>query len=215
MDASVKTPLGRRARKALETRRRVLDAAEALFTRDGYTATTMTAIADQADVAVQTLYAVFGTKRAILAELIDARVVGDDHSGSLPDRADWRAMERETAPRHQIALFASIATRIGSRSAAINEVLAAAAGSDAEIAAIYEQQRQARYKDERRLARSLARNGALRAGMSETQAADIIWAIATTRTYRALVHERRWPTDQYEHWLADLLARALLDQPPT
>ncbi len=215
MDAPVKTPLGRRARKALETRRRVLDAAEALFTRDGYTATTMTAIADHADVAVQTLYAVFGTKRSILAELIDARVLGDDHSGSLPDRADWRAMERDADPGRQIARFASIATRIGSRSAAINEVLAAAAGSDAEIAAIYQQQRHARYKDERRLARSLARNGALRAGMSETQAADIIWAISTTRTYRALVHERRWTTDQYEHWLADLLARALLDQPPT
>ena len=95
MDALVKTPLGRRARKALETRRRVLDAAEALFTRDGYAATTMTAIADQADVAVQTLYAVFGNKRALLTELIDARVVGDDHAGPLPDREDWQAMERE------------------------------------------------------------------------------------------------------------------------
>ena len=210
MDALVKTPLGRRARKALETRRRVLDAAEALFTRDGYAATTMTAIADQADVAVQTLYAVFGNKRALLTELIDARVVGDDHAGPLPDRKDWQAMERETDPLRQIALFAAIATRIGSRSAAINEVLAAAAGADAEIAAVYEQQRQYRYRDERRIARSLARKGALRAGLSETQAADIIWAIATTRTYRALVGERRWTADQYEHWLADLLARALL-----
>jgi AcrR family transcriptional regulator len=192
----------------------VLDAAETLFTRDGYAATTMVAIADHADVAVQTLYAVFGTKRAILTELIDARVLGDDHSGSLPDRADWQTMERETDPRRQIALFASIATRIGTRSAAINEVLAAAAGSDPEIAATYQQQRQARYKAERRLARSLARNQALRTGISESQAADIIWAIATTRTYRALVDERRWTPDQYEHWLTDLLTRALLDQPP-
>jgi TetR/AcrR family transcriptional regulator, regulator of autoinduction and epiphytic fitness len=214
MTAPVKPPLGRRARKALETRRRVLDAAEILFTRDGYAATTMTAIADEADVAVQTLYAVFGTKRAILTELIYTRVVADDHAGSLPDREDWQAMERETDPRQQIALFASIATRIGSRSAAINEVLAAAAGADAGLAAIYEQQRQTRYRDERRLARSLARKGALRAGLSEVQVADIIWAIATTRTYRALVFERRWTTDQYERWLSDLLARALLAEPP-
>ncbi|MBJ7596872.1 helix-turn-helix domain-containing protein [Candidatus Nephthysia bennettiae] len=210
MDAPVKTPFSRRARKALETRRCVLDAAEALFTRDGYAATTMTAIADQADVAVQTLYAIFGNKRALLTELIDARVVGDDHAGSLPDREAWQAMEGETDSRRQIALFAAIATRIGSRSAAINEVLAAAAGADAEIAAVYEQQRQYRYRDERRLARSLARKGALRAGLSETQAADIIWAIATTHTYRALVGDRQWTADQYEHWLADLLARALL-----
>jgi TetR/AcrR family transcriptional regulator of autoinduction and epiphytic fitness len=210
MDGSVKSPLGRRARKALETRRRVLDAAETLFMRDGYAATAMTAIADQADVAVQTLYVVFGTKRAILTELIDARVVDDDHAGSLPAREDWQEMEREADPRRQIALFAQVATRVGSRSAAINEVLAAAAGADSEIAGIYEQQRQARYKDERRLARSLARKRALRSGLSETHATDIIWAIASTRTYRALVFERRWTNDQYERWLADLLVRALL-----
>jgi TetR/AcrR family transcriptional regulator, regulator of autoinduction and epiphytic fitness len=100
MTGPVKPQLGRRARKALETRRRVLDAAEALFTRDGYAATTMTAIAEHADVAVQTLYAVFGSKRALLTELIDSRVVGDDHAGALPGREDWRAMEREPDP-HQ------------------------------------------------------------------------------------------------------------------
>jgi TetR/AcrR family transcriptional regulator, regulator of autoinduction and epiphytic fitness len=212
MDAPVKPPLGRRARKALETRHRVLDAAEALFTRDGYSTTTMTAVAEQADVAVQTLYAVFGNKRAILTELIDARVVGDDHAGSLPSREDWRAMEREPDPHRQLALFAQIATRIATRSAAINEIMAQAAGADPEIAAIYQQQRQSRYTDQRRIARSLARKGALREGLTETRAADIIWAIATTRTYRALVDERQWTSDQYEHWLKDLLARALLTE---
>ena len=213
MEAPVKPPAGRRARKALETRRRILDAAEDLFTRDGYAATTMTAIAEHADVAVQTLYAVFGNKRAILTELIDARVVGDDHTGSLPDREDWRAMEREPDPHRQLALFAQIATRIGNRSAAINEIMVGAAAADPEIAAIYQQQRQSRYRDERRIARSLARKGTLREGLSETQAADIIWAIGTTRTYRALVGERRWTTDHYEHWLQDLLAHALLAEP--
>ena len=116
----------------------MLDAAETLFTRNGYAATTVTAIADEADMAVQTVYAVFGTKRAILAELVDTRVVGGDPAGSLPDREDWQAMERESEPHRQIELFASIATRIARRSAAINEVMAAAAGADPEIAALYD-----------------------------------------------------------------------------
>lgn len=214
MDARVKPELGRRDRKALANRRRMLDAAEALFTRDGYAATTMKAIADEADMAVQTLYAVFGSKRAILTELVDARVRGDDHAGSLPARGDWQSMEREPDPRRQVELLASIATSIGRRSAAINEVMAAAAGADPEIAALYERQREDRYRDELRLARSLARKRALRQGLSEAQAADVIWAIANTRTYRALVHERGWTPDQYERWLADLLACALLAAPP-
>ena len=121
MNAAVKVQLGRRERKALANRRRMHAAAEALFVRNGYAATTMTAIADEADMAVQTLYAVFGTKRSILTELVDARVVGDDHASSLPDREDWQAMEREHDPHRQIEMFASIATRIARRSAAINE----------------------------------------------------------------------------------------------
>jgi AcrR family transcriptional regulator len=214
MATAVKPRPDRRARKALATRRRILDAAEALFTRDGYTATTMTAIADDADVAVQTLYAVFGNKRALLTELIDVRVKGDEHADALRDREDWRAMERESDARRQIALFARIASRIGDRSAAINEVLLQAAGADAEIAALYERQRHSRYRDERRVARSLARKGALRKGLSETRAADVIWTIANTHTYRALVGERRWTTDDYERWLENLLTRELLKDPP-
>jgi AcrR family transcriptional regulator len=210
MDARVK-PAGRRERKALETRRRVLDAAEDRFTRDGYAVTTMTAIADRADVAVQTLYAVFGTKRAILTELIDARILGDDQAGALKDRNDWQEMEREADPRRQVALLASIATRIGKRSGAIIEVMAAAAGADPDIAAVYRRQRQARYEDQRRIARSLARRHALRKGLSEAEAADVIWTLVNTRTYRSLVGERRWTDSRYERWLTDLLAGALLN----
>ena len=107
----------------------MLVAAEDLFTRRGYAATTMNAIADEADVAVQTSYAVFGNKRALLTTLINARVAGDDEAGPLRNREDWQAMERETDAERQIARFAAIATRIGARSAAINEVIAGAAGA--------------------------------------------------------------------------------------
>lgn len=51
----------------------MLAAAESLFVADGYAATTIAAIAEKADVAVQTVYAVFGNKRAILAELLAIR----------------------------------------------------------------------------------------------------------------------------------------------
>lgn len=127
MDEPVKTGPGRRQRKAQATRRRVLDAAETLFIRDGYATTTMAVIAEEADVAVQTVYAAFGTKRAILTELFAVRVVGDDEGTPLRDRRDWQDMEREVDPRRQLALLASIATRIGGRIAALYGVMAGAA----------------------------------------------------------------------------------------
>jgi AcrR family transcriptional regulator len=213
MNEPVKTP-GRRERKAAATRRRVLDAAESLFVRDGYAATTIAAIAEQADVAVQTVYAVFGNKRTILTELLAARVVGDNDDRPLADRAEWQEMEHEPDPRRQLTLLAAIATRIGSRMGALYEVLAAAAGSDPEIAGLYRRQQDDRYLDQQRLARILARKHALRAGLSETRSTDIMWAIANPAMHRAMVGERKWGAQEYERWLAHILTCALLTDAP-
>lgn len=185
----------------------------ATFTTSPYT--TMTPIAEQADVAVQTVYAVFGTKRAILTELLDVRIVGDDQSTTLRDRGGLAGHGARTRSRRQLALLAAIATRIGNRISALYEVMAAAAGSDRDIAALYQQRQQARYQDQRRLARTLSRNGALRHGLSEARAADIIWALANHRTHHSLISERRWGAGEYERWLGHVLACVLLTEPPT
>jgi len=211
MAASVKSQATRRAQKALATRRRILDAAEVLFVRDGYAATTIVAIAGQADVAVQTVYAVFGTKRAVLSELLASRVTGDHDTTPLKDRDDWRAMEAETDPRRQLRLLAAIATRIGERMGALYNVLAGAAGSDPEIADMHRFQQQHRHSDQRRVARSLARKGALRPGLSEAHATDIMWAVANPAMHRSLVAERQWAPGEYERWLAHVLTCSLLE----
>jgi AcrR family transcriptional regulator len=218
MEEPVQPALGRRARKALATRHRVLDAAENLFVRDGYAATTIAAIAEEADVAAATVYAVFGNKRAILSELLAIRVVGDDDAipprfpARLQSRDQWQAIEREPDPRRQLALVAALATQIGDRVGGLYQVLAAAAGSDQEIAELYRNQQQARYTDQQRLAGSLARKGALRQGLSETTATDIMWAIANPTTHHALIGERGWTPGQYEQWLARMLICALLPE---
>jgi hypothetical protein len=90
-----------------------------------------------------------------------------------------------------------------SRPPGVVVVLASAAGSDPEIADIY--------NDQRRLARSLTRKGALRPGLSEAHATDITWAVANPTMHHRLVAERRWTGDEYERWLAHTLACSLLE----
>jgi len=165
-------------------------------------------------VALQTVYAVFGNKRAILNELLAIRVVGDDHASPLQSREQWQAIEHEPDPRRQLALLAALATQIGNRTGSLYQVLAGAAGSDPEIAELYRKQQQARYKDQQRLARSLARKGALKEGLPEATATDIMWAIANPNTHYALISERRWTPGQYEQWLAHMLTCALLTDGP-
>src|SRR5512146_899838 len=89
-----------REERAAVTRRRILDAARRRFFEEGYAATTLKAIAAEAGVAVQTVYAVFGSKAAILDEL-RALVV------DLPEAdAEFRAAMAEPTLERRLARFA-------------------------------------------------------------------------------------------------------------
>ena len=140
-------------------------------------------------------------------------MVGDHERAPLVNRAEFRAIEGDPDPRRQLAHLASLAAQIGNRIAALYQVMAAAAGSDPDIAEMYERQQEARYKDQRRIALSLSRTSALRSGLSVARATDIIWTLANPNTQHALVNELGWTTEEYGEWLGRLLACAILHEP--
>jgi hypothetical protein len=55
----------------------------------------------------------------------------------------------------------------------------------------------------------LVREGSLRSGLSEREAADLLWSLASLRTWEDLVLERRWSPEQYRRRLTSLLLGAL------
>ena len=57
----------KRERQARQTREQIVEAARRLFARDGFTKTTVEAIAREAGVSAQTVYASVGSKRAIVS----------------------------------------------------------------------------------------------------------------------------------------------------
>src|SRR6266545_2689016 len=80
----------RRADKAKETRRRMLQAAGELFAEHGYGATTLQEVAARAGVAVQTIYFTFGNKRTLLKELVDVTIAGDVEPVATMERPWFR-----------------------------------------------------------------------------------------------------------------------------
>src|SRR6516162_798457 len=60
-----------RQRQAEETHQRILEAARSQFESYGYAVTTLEAIAEEALVSPKTVTALFGSKRALLAEVIN------------------------------------------------------------------------------------------------------------------------------------------------
>jgi TetR/AcrR family transcriptional regulator, regulator of autoinduction and epiphytic fitness len=201
-----------RARQAQETRRRIVEAAAALFVRDGYSATSISAIADGAGVAIPTVYASLRSKANILRAVVELTVRGDDETAPLASRRRWQEMERQQDPREQLALFAHLHRQICDREAAVFAQLEAAAGADPEARQLLAEHDQRRYDTQRRLARSLHRRKQLKPGLAAREAADVIWTLASERTYLALVRDRRWKGDTYERWVSEQLAAGLLPQ---
>lgn len=199
-----------RRRQAEETRLRILEAAHKLFVRDGYTATTMTAIATEAGVAIQTVYASAKTKRDIFQAILDIAVSGHDEPVALISSAAWRDIEMETRVEKKMRLFARLHRQICEREAALIAVMADA--GDPEIRALMQQNAQRRYKDQHQLASHLAALGALDAALTTDRATDIIWTLASEQSYLSLVRDRGWDPVDYEAWLAMQLNTCLLAQ---
>ena len=96
------------------------------------------------------------------------------------------------------------------RTAPVHRLLADAARSDPEAASLLAEIARQRQEGQQRIARSLARSGALREGLRERDAADIIHALASPEVYGLLVLDRGWSGERYERWIASTLADQLL-----
>jgi AcrR family transcriptional regulator len=196
---------GRRQRKARQTRRRILAAATELFTRQGYTATTIQQVAEQADVAWQTVYSVFGTKAAVLSAAFDVAVAGDEEPVPVAERPFVQAIRDAADPRDKAGIFARHLRESAARTAGVVSVIESAAGTDPEIAALWRKLRDQGVRGMTLAARGFQEQGVLRPGLTVARAADILWLYLGPWSYRVLVTERGWTQDEYEAWLTDTL----------
>ena len=205
---------GGQARTRL-ARAAVVRAAGALFLGRGYAATTIEAISDLSEVPPATVYRLFSSKLGILKALLDVSIAGDDQDIPLQDRPRARALLADPDPSNKLAGFAGISRGIMSRAEPVYRILVSAAGSDPDAAALLAEQTRQRDQGQAQIARSLARAGALRPGLRERDAADIIHALMSPEVYRLLAGDRGWPPEKYEQWLNDTLISQLLPQPAT
>jgi AcrR family transcriptional regulator len=214
MDGDVKArrPYEGAARQARtrRTRTAVVEAAYRLFLQRGYAATTIEAISDLSDTPQATVYRLFSSKLGILESLLDTSVGGDDQAVAMLDRPEVRALLSDQDPRNQLAGFAALVRDVMVRVGPVHRILADAARSDQDAASLLAEIARQRHEGQRRIARSIARSGALRPGLREREAGDIIHALASPEVYGLLVFDRGWSDARYENWLRSILADQLL-----
>jgi len=200
---------GRGQARTRLARRAVVEAARALFPERGYAATTIEAISEHSDVPAATVYRLFSSKLGILKALLDTSIAGDDQPLAVQDRPDVASLYNEPDPRELLAGFAGITTAINQRTNDTYGVLTSAAGSDPAAAELLDEIREQRDRGQGQIARALARAGALKPGLREREAADLIHALMSPEVYRLLVGDRGWTPKRYERWLATTLTHQL------
>jgi AcrR family transcriptional regulator len=200
----------RRRAQAAATRRAILDAAQRLFERDGYAATTMAAIAEEAGVALKTVYVAFETKSGVLRALWNLLLRGDEVDAPVADREWYRAVLEEPDPERQLRLNARNSRMVKTRIGALLGVIRAAAPSDADVAGLWERIQTDFYANQREVVKRLHRKGALREGLSVARATDVLWTLNHPDVWLLLVGERGWRPAQFERWLADATCAQLL-----
>jgi TetR/AcrR family transcriptional regulator of autoinduction and epiphytic fitness len=209
-DVSVKRPYSsaKREAQARETRRSILEAAGALFVDTGYTATTIQAVAEQAGVAVQTVYAVFGNKRELLRQLIENAITGDDKPLPITERAEAQAIAGEPDARRRAELDAALSRSITERVAPIVRVAAEAAASDPEMAAMMDAMRSARRREMIASARIVAGPDGLRTDLEE--AAATLYVLYSPAVADMLMGDYGWSAGRFEKWLARMMLTTVI-----
>jgi AcrR family transcriptional regulator len=198
-----------RKEQAAVTRRRLAASARTLFAERGYSGTTIDAIASGAGVAAQTFYGTFGSKRAVLFELLD-EVALDADAPALADSLAGATGD----PRTQLELIVAFRVRLFAQAADFLEVVRAARGVEPDLAATWEEGEQRRRRAQRDIVRAWAEQGALRRGLGRREAGDVLWAMTGPDVHRLFVLERRWSVGRFRAWLVSTLAGALFGDPP-
>jgi AcrR family transcriptional regulator len=193
-----------RAQHAAVTRRAILQAARELFAEQGFGNATVKGLAERAGVAVQTIYATFGSKAGVVIGLVDLL---DEEAGVAAIYADIRRTED---PHEMLRHLARIRRQIRERAGDIVVMARQGAGTDERLAGALAEGIRRRNAGLETITRRLRSQKALRHGLDAETATDIAAALVSDEVCDVLVDQRHWSYDRYERWLADALAQQLL-----
>ena len=199
----------RRREQAEATRAAIIGAAHRLFARNGYSGTSITAIAKEAGVTPRTVYVGFETKAGLLRDVWNRALRGERDDRPVGEQTWFKELLDEPDPERTLRLNARNSRRFKEESTALLQVLRDAAPLEPEIARLWARIQSEYRENQKAVVKSLG-SGALRSGLSVDRAADILWTLNHPNTWIQLGVLRGWSPAQYERWVADTSCEQLL-----
>jgi AcrR family transcriptional regulator len=198
----------RRREQAHQNRRAVLAAARKRFLAQGYAATTIAEIAQDAGVSVETVYKVFANKAGVLKALFDVSVTGDDDPIPMIQRDVIQDVRNAPEAARKIKIYTKHLAATMPHSAPIQLLARDGAASSPDAAKVWKQIREETFTAMKMFSSDLASTGQLR--VTATQARDLLWTYHAPELYELLVLERGWSAARYGDFIAQALLHALL-----
>ncbi|MGA8296802.1 MAG: helix-turn-helix domain-containing protein [Acidimicrobiales bacterium] len=189
------------------TKRRVVEAARELFLTKSYVATTMTEIAREAGVALQSVYSAGQSKADLLHLVTDLAVAGDDQEVMLLERPSYAAVATEANPERQVRMIAALIASTMERLAPVWVAYREAAAVDAKAAANLVAAHRRRHETFAGMIGTLPKD---RLRSSVEEATDTAWAIGSIDVFLLLRSIQGWDAAQYSKWLSQTLVDQLL-----
>jgi AcrR family transcriptional regulator len=196
-----------RDRQADDTRRRIVEATRKHLEKKGYAGMTIEAIAQQAEVSAQSVYAIFKSKAGILADVLDQATFGSEYDDAV------RQALNASEPEARLRIAARIARQIHEAQSATFDLLRGAGVVAPELAKLEQHREQLRRERQEKMITLLRNAKRLRAELDYESARDVLWMFTGRDVYRMLVRERGWSPQKYQDWLGDMLIAALLAPP--
>ena len=166
----------------------------------------MAAIAQEAGVAVKTVYLAFETKSGVLRAVWHRLLRGEQDEVPIPGQAWFRQVVEEPDPERKLRIGAENSRIIKERVCDLMEALSIAARTEPDVAELWGRIQ----SDFRENQRSIVELLPLREGLDVEEAADVMWTINHPSVWQLLVGERGWTPERYERWLGDTLITLLL-----
>ncbi|MDQ6895817.1 MAG: TetR/AcrR family transcriptional regulator [Actinomycetota bacterium] len=195
----------RRQAAALKTRRRIRTAATELFLGQGYAATSMRAVAAAAGVAEKTVYLQYETKTALLKEVVETAIVGDDDELPVAARGWFVAVLEERDPELKLQRIVDGTADLHERTGPVFSIARGAAMVDPDVAQLWAAGKQGHRIDMGRLAASLAEAQMIPDGRDLAWAATVLYVVIGLETWHLVRVELDYGPDGYRAWLLDTL----------
>jgi len=189
-----------RQRQSAETRARITEAARRTFAAHGYSATTITTIAEAAGVAIPTVYKLYGNKRTLLAAVADC--------WEREFAPEGRSLDVPTEPQGALQWCAAFVRRQWETGIDVAMIYAGAVTSEADARDDLKPRLAAREHMIQTVCKAI--RPVLVDAITPAQAHAIISALTLPEVYRDLVLDRGWSPDDYQTWLSHTLTTQLL-----